>query len=60
MLTILKLPSKTRPCFEVKGKHSTTSRVSPSLLLCSSLLLRALQQNEAQSTLLYFLNKTSI
>ena len=32
----------------------------PSLLSCSSLFLRALQQNRAKSRLLYFLYKTSI
>ena len=62
MLTILKLPSKTRNCFEnrTKEKHSTTSCVSPSRLSCSSLFLRALQQNKVKSSLLYFLNRTSI
>ena len=35
----------------------TTSRVSPTLLLCYICFLRALQQNRSQARLLYLLNK---
>ena len=41
-----------------REKHSTTSRVSPTLLSCSSRFLRALQQNRVQSRLFYLLNQT--
>ena len=40
-----------------REKHSTSSRVSPYTSLCSSRFLRALQQNRAQSRLLYLLSK---
>ena len=62
MLTILKLPSKTRNCFEIELKRNTRLRLvfPPSRLSCSCLFLRALQQNRVKSSLLYFFNKTSI
>ena len=62
MLTILKLPSKTRIVLKIELKRNTRLRLvfPPSRLSCSSLFLRALQQDRVKSGLLYFLNRTSI
>ena len=62
MLTILKLPSKTRIVLKIELKRNTRLRLvfPPSRLSCSSLFLRALQQDRVKSSLLYFLNRTSI
>ena len=42
-----------------REKHLATSRVSPSLLPCSSRFLRALQQNKGQSRCLFVKQITS-
>ena len=62
MLTILKLPSKTRNCFEnrTKEKHSTTSCVSPftAFVLQPVPTCFTTEQSKVKPSL--FFNKTSI